>query len=115
MAEIDRPLGAEGGVGVGGPKSIYSDGRSLPTHDGLCPAPLLSEMSVGVGFMFRYQMLAAPAPIDSGFAISAAISDSVNFVAYICKPHNTPFHTSFPGFQGASPHVNASKGGFVLP
>ncbi len=51
-------------------------GRSEPTQLGLLPLPDLSEISLGVGFRFRYQMLPAPAEVDLGDAISAWMSES---------------------------------------
>jgi hypothetical protein len=48
-------VSAGGGGGGVEPELEYNPGRKLPTHAGWCPLPLLSEISVGVGFRFRYQ------------------------------------------------------------
>src|SRR5207253_8923812 len=70
-----RFAGVDGGVvSAAGTLSPHSAGRSLPTHDGLLPAPLLSEISIGVGFRFRYQMLDAPAAVESGALASLWMS-----------------------------------------
>ena len=55
-------------INVQGP--VNSVGRRLPTHTGLCPFPLISEMSVGVGLRLRYQTVFAPDAVDCGAVIS---------------------------------------------
>lgn len=54
---------------------VQSAARPLPTQFGWWPRPDLSEMSDGVGLMFRYQRLLLPLTVLDGKFTSARMSD----------------------------------------
>ena len=77
------PLATEAGLApsetVGGTDPeppVQGEGRDEFTQAGLWPLPDLSEMSLGVGFTFRYQMLAPPAEVVMGSLDSMSRSGS---------------------------------------
>ncbi len=77
--------------------------------------PDLSDISVGVGFIFMYQILAAPVAVERGWSVSFVMSSNERLVEYIWIPRITPFHISWLGAHGASPQVSAGLGGILFP